>query len=88
MDDIIRPVIALTTGDYAVRGIDATGGERLDREFDQALSAEDVVGVVWEAIEHGERLFIEYNGRRNTGPLWAQINLAHVVMVSCRSYDG
>lgn len=83
-DDIVRPsiVTAHRNGYYSIRGIDAStpAGERLSREFEQAPSAEDLVGVMYEAIEHGVRFF-------TTTGRWMQFNPALVVSVECRNFE-
>lgn len=83
-EQIVRPVVqtAYDHGTWQISGVDAStsAGERLAREFDQAPSPEDLIGVVWEAIEAGVRMFA-YSGQR-----WIQFNPAQVVHVECAQW--
>jgi len=79
-DDIVRPVIrTISKGYYQISGLDAStsAGERLARDFVEAPSPEDIVGVVYEAIEAGVRMFAY------TGQQWIQFSPAAVEYVAC-----
>jgi hypothetical protein len=79
---IIRPQVHLTNGgSFPVQGLDGSSitNDRLDREFDRATSAEEVIDIVIDAIEAGITLW--------SGTTWFRPLAAQVTHVTCVPFD-
>lgn len=86
MADIVRAEVHLSTGKVlAVRGIDRSTrrGWSVDSAYDNAQSPEAAIQCVWTAIREGLPLFTG----DATDQRWIAPNPAHVVSVSCRSFE-